>query len=83
MALYGLIVPIMPFRLQSLGYDNFAALTGFLVAAYAGGLLISSPPIGILGEKVKSRRIALVGFLLFLCGSIVLFMLARKVRYVM
>jgi len=69
---------VVPFRLEQLGYDNIAALTGWLVAAYAGGLLVSSPIIGYLGEKIKNRRIALVSALLFMAGAIVMFMLGHK-----
>jgi len=77
MALYSLIVPVVPFRLAELGYDNVSALTGWLVAAYAGGLLVSSPVIGWIAEKIERRREFLVASLIFLAGAIVMFMLAK------
>lgn len=71
---YGLVVPVVPYRLQALGYDGIGAKTGWLVAAYAGGLIISSPPIAYAGNLIKSRRWPLVFVLLFMIGAIILFM---------
>ncbi|ORY29768.1 major facilitator superfamily domain-containing protein [Naematelia encephala] len=73
---YGLIVPVMPFHLESWGYsaDKAAGLVGWLVAAYGGGLVISSPPIGIIGAMVKRKRIPLLACSVLLIGSIILFM---------
>lgn len=36
---------VVPFRLQELGYDQIGSKTGWLVASYAAGLIVSSPPI--------------------------------------
>jgi MFS family permease len=60
-----------PSRLVELGYpiDSSGALVGYLVAAYAAGLIISSPPIAWAGEKVKGRRMPLVVALLFMAGG--------------
>ena len=33
---YSMIVPIIPFRLQSLGYDGVSGLVGWLLFAYVG-----------------------------------------------
>lgn len=71
---YGLVVPVVPYRLQALGYDGIGAKTGWLVAAYAGGLIVSSPPIAWAGNAVKGRRWPLVFALLFMIGAIILFM---------
>ncbi|KAM0748071.1 MFS general substrate transporter [Meredithblackwellia eburnea MCA 4105] len=71
---YGLIVPVVPFRLQSLGYSNVGAKTGWLVAAYAAGLIVSSPPIAYLGNRSKGRRIPLLIALGFMAGAVILFM---------
>ncbi|GAA6036084.1 hypothetical protein JCM8097_006605 [Rhodosporidiobolus ruineniae] len=73
---YAIIVPVIPFRLQALGYaeDRVGSLTGWLVAAYAGGLIVSSPPAAWIGAKWDNRQIPLVGGLLFMAGAIVLFM---------
>lgn len=42
---YAIIIPVIPFRLEALGYDHPSSLTGYLLLAFAGGLLISTPPI--------------------------------------
>ena len=33
---YSMIVPIIPFRLQGLGYDGVSGLVGWLLFAYVG-----------------------------------------------
>lgn len=68
---YGLVVPVIPFRLVELGYpiETSGDLVGYLVAAYAAGLIISSPPIAWAGEKVKGRRLPLIVALLFMAGG--------------
>ncbi|MBW0504801.1 hypothetical protein O181_044516 [Austropuccinia psidii MF-1] len=78
LATYGLIIPVLPFRLRSLGYHNVSERSSYLVAAYAAGLIISSVPIGILGEMVKSRKLPLLFCLLFLVGSLLLFWLCKS-----
>ncbi|KAK4704865.1 hypothetical protein P7C70_g1339, partial [Phenoliferia sp. Uapishka_3] len=71
---YGLIVPVIPFRLQALGYSDVGSKTGWLVAAYAGGLIVSSPPVAWAGGYFKGRRIPLLFTLCFMAGAIILFM---------
>ena len=74
LAVYGIIVPVVPFRLRELGYpeDQIASLTSYLILAYAAGLIVSSPPIGILGEVVENRKWPLVGAIALMVGSIIL-----------
>lgn len=43
--------------------------TGWLVAAYAAGLIVSSPPIAYIGATVRNRRIPLLIALLFMAGG--------------
>ncbi|GAA5829780.1 hypothetical protein JCM11251_007876 [Rhodosporidiobolus azoricus] len=71
---YAIIVPVIPFRLAELGYDDIGGKTGWLVAAYAGGLIVSSPPAAWIGAKWKNRQIPLTIGLLFMAGAIILFM---------
>ncbi|GAA5859798.1 hypothetical protein JCM8547_007033 [Rhodosporidiobolus lusitaniae] len=73
---YAIIVPVIPFRLQELGFaeDRIGGLTAWLVAAYAGGLIVSSPVAAWVGAKYKNRQIPLIGGLLFMAGAIILFM---------
>lgn len=33
---YSIVIPVMPFHLESLGYTNVASLTGWLLFAYVG-----------------------------------------------
>ncbi|CAH7690418.1 major facilitator superfamily domain-containing protein [Phakopsora pachyrhizi] len=73
LATYGIIVPVLPFHLESLGFQHIPEKSSLLVAAYALGLIASSIPIGILGEVVKNRKIPLLICLAFLAASLVLF----------
>jgi MFS transporter, DHA1 family, solute carrier family 18 (vesicular acetylcholine transporter), member 3 len=77
MTIYGLIVPIAPFRLDELGYLNVSSLTGWLISAYAAGLIIGSPVAGWIGESIDNRRTPLLINLLIMIGTIVMFMLSR------
>ncbi|KAK4048805.1 hypothetical protein OIV83_004571 [Microbotryomycetes sp. JL201] len=71
---YGLVVPVIPYRLQELGYGSISSRTGWLVAAYAGGLVVSSPPVAYLGSLIRGKRIPLIISLLFMAGATILFM---------
>ncbi|GAA5855560.1 hypothetical protein JCM9279_005121 [Rhodotorula babjevae] len=71
---YSLVVPVVPFRLEALGYDDIGGKTGWLVAAYAAGLIVSSPVAGWMGAKYKNRQIPLTLGLLFMAGAVILFM---------
>lgn len=42
---YAVIIPVIPFRLEALGYNDASARTGWLLFAYSGGLAVSTPPI--------------------------------------
>lgn len=45
---------MVPFHLEKKGYTNdVASKTGWIVCAYAGGLIISSPPIAYFGQVVQ------------------------------
>ncbi|KAI0735682.1 MFS general substrate transporter [Earliella scabrosa] len=68
---YSMIVPIVPFRLQHLGYDGVSGLVGWLLFAYSAALVVATPPIAYLSEKHKNRKIPL------LCGQI--FLIAAQV----
>jgi MFS family permease len=45
--------------------------------AYAGGLILSSPVVGYLGERTRGRQLPLVIGLLFLIASLVMFMVSK------
>lgn len=75
---YSLAVPVIPFRLQALGYGDIGGKTGWLVSAYAGGLIVSSPVVAVVGAKYQNRQIPLFLGLLFMAGAVVLFMEAES-----
>ncbi|KAL1952322.1 hypothetical protein VTO73DRAFT_1471 [Trametes versicolor] len=72
--IYSMIVPIIPFRLQSLGYEGVSGLVGWLLFAYSGALVIFTPPIAFLSERYKNRKIPLLCGQAALIGSQVLLM---------
>ncbi|KAF8973801.1 major facilitator superfamily domain-containing protein [Flammula alnicola] len=76
---YSIIIPVMPFQLERLGYTGVAALTGWLLFAYASFLppcasLLATIPIAMLSERYNARRMPLVFGLLLLIGSQVMLM---------
>ncbi|BGO90957.1 hypothetical protein NBRC10512v2_003217 [Rhodotorula toruloides] len=77
---YSLAVPVIPFRLAAIGHtqDEIGGLTGWLVAAYAGGLIVSSPPVAYIGARWKNRQIPLTLGLLFMAGAVIMFMEANS-----
>ncbi|KAI0825235.1 MFS general substrate transporter [Trametes gibbosa] len=76
--IYSIIVPIIPFRLQSMGYDGVSGLVGWLLFAYSAALVIFTPPIAFFSEKYKNRKIPLLCGQAALIGSQVLLMEAPK-----
>jgi len=40
LVVYSIIVPVMPFQLEHLGYHSVSALTGWLLFAYSAGLVL-------------------------------------------
>lgn len=72
--IYSIIIPIIPFRLETLGYNEPSALTGWLLVAYSSGLVCATPPLAFLAERYWSRRRPLTISLIILAVSQVLFM---------
>ncbi|KAI0033742.1 major facilitator superfamily domain-containing protein [Vararia minispora EC-137] len=71
---YSILIPVLPFQLQKLGYTGISALVGYLLFAYSGGLAISTPPIAWLSELYKSRQWPLIIGLVALIGSQIMLM---------
>ncbi|GJJ08877.1 hypothetical protein Clacol_003097 [Clathrus columnatus] len=71
-----IIIPVIPFRLEALGYKDPSSLTGYLLLAFAAGLVFSTPPITWLSERFHSRRTLLLIGIVGLIGAQILFMLA-------
>ncbi|WVQ79320.1 hypothetical protein IAT38_001417 [Cryptococcus sp. DSM 104549] len=74
---YTIVVPVLPYRLQSLGYNNVSALTAWLLFAYSLGIFIFTFPVAYFFHKYPYRRNPLIIAVLVLEGALVLFMLAR------
>ncbi|EIW86381.1 MFS general substrate transporter [Coniophora puteana RWD-64-598 SS2] len=71
---YSIIIPVMPFQLEHLGYHGVSALTGWLLCAYSAGLVVSTIPIAIFSERYMARKYPLIIGLFALLGSQVLLM---------
>lgn len=71
---YSIIVPVVPFQLEKLGYDHISTLTGWLLFAYSGGLAISTLFVAVAAEKYRNRQIPLLVGNVFLIGSQIMFM---------
>ncbi|GAA5994605.1 MFS transporter [Rhodotorula paludigena] len=67
-------VPVIPFHLEDLGYSDVEGKTGWLIAAFAAGLIVSSPPCAWLGARFKNRQWPLLGGLACMAGAQILFM---------
>ncbi|PVG02159.1 MFS general substrate transporter, partial [Serendipita vermifera] len=71
---YSSIIPVIPFRLESLGYEKPSVMTGWLLFAYSLGLVCATPPLAYFAEKYWSRRAPLIVCLLVLIGAQIMFM---------
>ncbi|KZV61838.1 MFS general substrate transporter [Peniophora sp. CONT] len=71
---YSILIPVFPFKLEAEGYEGVSALVGYLLFAYSGGLVLSTPPIAWASERYKSRQIPLIAGLLALAGSQIMLM---------
>ncbi|KAJ7356818.1 MFS general substrate transporter [Mycena albidolilacea] len=71
---YSIIIPVMPFQLERLGYHSVSALTGWLLFAYSAGLVLCTIPIAMLSERYNTRRAPLIAGLVLLIGSQVMLM---------
>ncbi|KAF8213645.1 major facilitator superfamily domain-containing protein [Mycena galopus ATCC 62051] len=71
---YSIIIPVMPFQLERLGYHSVSALTGWLLFAYSAGLVLFTIPIAMLSERYNTRRSPLIAGLVLLIGSQIMLM---------
>lgn len=80
--LYSVIVPVIPFSIESragVASDDVQHWVSVLLAVYGGALLVAAPVFGVLADRIKSRQIPLLGGLLVLMGSTVMFCLGRSI----
>lgn len=73
MLLYSIVVPVLPVYAKDLGAST--AAIGLLFAVYAVGLVLATPILGMLSDRVGRRRPMLFGSV-GLVGATVLFALA-------
>ncbi|PBK85793.1 MFS general substrate transporter [Armillaria gallica] len=71
---YSMVIPVVPFQLEKLGYKHPASLTGWLLFAYSGGLAIATIPVAVWSEKYDARKLPLVAGVFILIGSQIMFM---------
>ncbi|KAI0344078.1 MFS general substrate transporter [Trametopsis cervina] len=75
---YTIIVPVIPFRLQDLGYKGVSGLTGWMLFAYSASLVISTLPIAVVSEKYSNRQYILMLGQLILIGAQIMLMEVRQ-----
>ncbi|KAJ7604899.1 MFS general substrate transporter [Mycena polygramma] len=71
---YSMIIPVMPFQLERLGYHSVSALTGWLLFAFSAGSVLFTIPIAMLTERYNTRRSPLIFGLVLLIGSQIMLM---------
>lgn len=72
---YGIIVPVLPFALQSrVGIDssNIQRWVSIFLAVYGAALLVAAPVCGWAADRLESRRWPLLAGLLALAGSTIM-----------
>ncbi|KZW02154.1 MFS general substrate transporter [Exidia glandulosa HHB12029] len=74
MLVYAIAIPVVPFRLQQLGYDEVSSKTGWLLFSFR----LATPPVSYLSERYHARRWPLILGLVALIASQALFMEATK-----
>ncbi|KAJ8085084.1 hypothetical protein PM082_003866 [Marasmius tenuissimus] len=74
LVVYSLVVPVLPFQLERLGYSDISSLTGWLLFSYSMGLAISTIPVAMLSERYNARKSPLVLGIILLIGAIIMMM---------
>ncbi|KUJ18070.1 MFS transporter-like protein [Mollisia scopiformis] len=80
--LYGAIVPVIPFAIQSragVEQSSVQSYVSILLACYGAALLVLSPVVGWYADRSSSRRFPLLIGLLALASATVMLCLARTV----
>ncbi|TXT08892.1 hypothetical protein VHUM_03020 [Vanrija humicola] len=74
---YAIIVPVIPFHLEKLGYDNLSSRTGYLLFAYSGGILLATFPVAYFFHRYRWRRGPLIVAVFIMEASFIMFMLGN------
>ncbi|KAG0260314.1 hypothetical protein DFQ27_003622 [Actinomortierella ambigua] len=75
MSTYGIIIPIMPGIIETMGGNS--TWTGVLVAVYAAGIMSASLIFGTISDKLASRRLPMMAGMIGLLVATLLFMFAK------
>ncbi|KAL2913533.1 hypothetical protein HK105_206993 [Polyrhizophydium stewartii] len=73
---YGVIIPFLPQIVEQYGGQDRDI--GVLLAFFSAGVLVISPIMGVVSDRIASRRLPMVGGLAFLALATVLFMVGRS-----
>jgi MFS-type transporter involved in bile tolerance (Atg22 family) len=79
--LYGFIVPILPYMLEErvkIGHDNAQAITSNMLALYALAQVVFSPIVGVIADRVETRKTPLLIALSCGLGNTVLLAVATN-----
>ncbi|KAK9850236.1 hypothetical protein MYU51_012655 [Penicillium brevicompactum] len=79
--IYGMIVPILPYLLLENGQiskEEAQKWTSILLAAYGAALLVGSPIIGFVSDRIHSRRSPLIFGYLTIAASTFIFLFGRS-----
>ncbi|CCM06621.1 uncharacterized protein FIBRA_08901 [Fibroporia radiculosa] len=71
---YSVIVPVIPFQIERMGYSDVSGLTGWLLFAFSIGTVVLTPPIAILSERYRNRQVPLICGQLGIIAAQILFM---------
>ncbi|RYC63689.1 hypothetical protein CHU98_g2540 [Xylaria longipes] len=80
--LYGLVVPVLPFMLQSrlsIPENETQSYVSSLLAAYAGASVVSSLPAGWIADRTNSRQAPFLGGLAALLAGTIMLALGRNI----
>lgn len=75
---YSIIIPIMPFKLHQMGFENVSGRVGWLLFAFSAGVVLSTVPFASSSERFKNRQIPLIFSLVTLVLAQLLLMLAER-----
>ncbi|KAL0569610.1 hypothetical protein V5O48_012350 [Marasmius crinis-equi] len=73
---YSIIVPVVPFQLQKLGYANASSLAGWLLFSFYAGSVLATFPIAMVSERYNSRKGPLIIGVIVFITAIVMLMIA-------
>ncbi|BGP23006.1 hypothetical protein JCM10295v2_001899 [Rhodotorula toruloides] len=77
-AAFSIAAPIIPFRLEQLGYESVGDKVGWIIACFGAGLIAATPIAVYVGSRVSSRQLPLLAGLLSMAGALILFMESRS-----